>query len=181
MTPTPFDPFSDRLCRDIRNDLSTAFTRCIENSDDIGMAEKIAAQYLADQPPAPCREYIENRLASYRAALTEIASTGRDPIARAVILWNHQLHFEVHEVLEHAWLKAKGDAKLILQAMIRAAGAYVKIEAGYPDPANSLAIKALLVLREHRDELNDYFNPEVLIDGLESLNLPAPELCLEKP
>ncbi len=69
-----------------------------------------------------------------------------DPIQQAVVLWNLGLFFEVHEVLEHVWYTAEGKMKATLQALIRAAGVYIKREYGFNDSADRIAAKAIPVL-----------------------------------
>ena len=62
-----------------------------------------------------------------------------DYLAIAVILWDLDLFFEVHEILEPPWIKAQGDRKLLLQALIRAAGVYINLELGYTDRAAKIS------------------------------------------
>ena len=99
-----------------------------------------------------------------------------DPFAQGVELWNERLFFELHEVLEHAWYHAEGDHKLLLQAMIRAAGVYVKLEYGYVRQAAKMAGKAREVLENSRDILRQYFDPEELLTALASLDPVPPRL-----
>ena len=96
------------------------------------------------------------------------------------MLWDQQLFFEVHEVLEHAWLTAAGAEKQILQAMIRAAGVYIKLEYGYPAAAGKMAGRALPVLQKNRDFLARYFEPELLMRPLAVLD-PNPPRLLSLP
>ena len=98
-------------------------------------------------------------------------------MAKSTVLWNLGLFFEVHEILEHAWYDAQGDYKLILQALIRAAGVYIKLEYGYQGPAERMAAKALTVLEAHRDSLQKWFKPEPLFEALRELS-PPPRLSL---
>ncbi|MDH3329642.1 MAG: DUF309 domain-containing protein, partial [Desulfobulbaceae bacterium] len=95
---------------------------------------------------------------------------------QALVLWDQKLFFEVHEVLEHAWLKAGGEEKLVLQAMIRAAGVYIKLEYGYRESARKIANRALPILEEHKEFLAAYFEPEKLLRCLRDLTLPPPDL-----
>ena len=93
-----------------------------------------------------------------------------------MILWNQGLFFEVHEVLEHAWYHAKGDEKLTLQALIRAAGVYVKQEYDYIKAAHKIAGKSWPVLEKNIDLLETFFDPLVLIKALKTVDQKAPHL-----
>jgi hypothetical protein len=70
---------------------------------------------------------------------------------------------------------------MLLQSMIRAAGAYVKLEHGYRRQAAGLAEKACTVLERHSSALRDYFAPEELISALRSLNPTPPILLAQSP
>jgi hypothetical protein len=175
MTEQTFKPFTDRLSRDIRNDLSKSFVTVLqENSMD--SAQKIAEQYLTDNL-SPCYiKYIESRLKRYNRCLVKIAHGNKDPLRQSLVLWDEHLFFEVHEVLEHAWMHAEGGEKLFLQAMIRAAGVYIKIDAGYDEPASRIAAKALPILKGNYQRLARYTDPDLLTDALSSPISPPPKL-----
>ena len=115
-----FEPFQDRLSRDIRNDLSGTMVEMLDQLDP-GSAKLVADQYLGMEIDISYKEYITDRLERYRSALELIRKGPDDVFWRAMVLWDQKLFFEVHEVLEHAWYQATGDEKKILQAMIRAA------------------------------------------------------------
>ena len=66
--------------------------------------------------------------------------------------------------------------KLTLQALIRAAGVYIKREYGYNDAAARIAEKAMPVLEENRALLEGYFKPEKLIAALASPDASPPQL-----
>jgi hypothetical protein len=82
----------------------------------------------------------------------------------------------VHEVLEPVWLKAAGEEKLFYQAMIRAAGVYIKLEYGYAEPAARIAAKAIPVLERNRARLRRYTEPDHLINALRHLHTTPPLL-----
>jgi len=86
------------------------------------------------------------------------------------------IFFEVHEQLEQAWREVSGDEKRILQAMIRAAGVYIKLEYGYGAAARKMAGRALPVLEEQTTFLACYFQPEKLLRSLRDPVLPPPRL-----
>lgn len=170
-----FDPFQDRLSRDIRNGLSASFHGAILHGD-ISPVYKTAEAYL-EQKPSPCyTEYIRNRLQKYEQFFTARERFGDDLFRQALVLWDMQLFFEVHEVLENEWLRAEGEKKLVLQAMIRAAGSYMKLESGYDEAALKIAGRAIPVLEDHKEYLAQYFNPEKLLRCLRDLTLPPPVL-----
>lgn len=175
MSVIQFDPFNDRLSRDIRNALSTSLTTCLEEKS-ISVAEETAKHFEPESLPACYQDYIKNRLNAYRIAIEKITAIEEDPLRQAIILWDLKLFFEVHEVLEHAWLQAVGDEKLILQALIRAAGAYIKYEIGALSPASRLADKAIIVLSEHKTFLTTYFEPDLLLESLQDLAKEPPKL-----
>src|SRR5262245_23465826 len=66
--------------------------------------------------------------------------------ARATALWNEQLFFEVHEVLEAVWQRETGDRRQALQGLIQVAVAYHHLAHGNPRGARTL-------LREGRSRL----------------------------
>ncbi|GAB4340829.1 MAG: hypothetical protein Kow0089_14800 [Desulfobulbaceae bacterium] len=173
-SPMSFDPFQDRLSRDIRNDLAAAVIPMLAERDP-AHALKAAKPYL-DRGLSSCqRHYVEDRLERYRSVLAESAE-GDDALRQALILWDHQLFFEVHEVLEKEWYSAEGDEKKTLQAMIRAAGVYIKLEHGYREAARKMADRALPVLQENKELLARYFKPEKLIRALRNLEEVPPLL-----
>lgn len=173
--PTAFNPFTDRLSRDIRNELSTSLLSCLEEGS-IKSADAVAQQFLASNPPQLYNDYIHDRLDRYRKAVAAIAGKVEDPFLRGFILWDLGLFFEMHEILEHAWYHATGDTKLLLQALIRAAGFYIKMECGLAPQAQKIAAKALPVLEQQHATLASYFPPDLLLDALRSHNPVPPKL-----
>jgi uncharacterized protein len=179
MAEAVFQPFTDRLSRDIRNDLSKSLVTVIYDQS-LDPARKIAGNYLQANPAPVYRDYINDRLSRYQRVLEIIGDRTNDPLFIALVLWDEQLFFEVHEILEHAWLKTKGEEKLFLQAMIRSAGVYVKRDAGYADVAARLCLKALPVLENNRHRLAPYTDPERLIQALRHGNAPPPLLLTKR-
>lgn len=175
MTEHIFNPFEDRLSRDIRNELSEGLAEAVETGIGGLLAETVAK--YRQRPLAECyRAYLEDRCSRYEKALEAIRPGIADPIQRGIILWNLGLFFEVHEVLEHAWYSAEGNLKLTMQALIRAAGVYIKREYGYHDSAGRIAAKAIPVLETNRLLLAAYFDPDKLIQALGDATIPAPVL-----
>ena len=96
-------------------------------------------------------------MAGYAKALAIIARTdAEDALAKALVLWDLGLFFEVHEILEQAWHGAHGAEKEILQAMIRAAGFYIKGEYGYFEAGAKMAGRAVAALEKNRQGLHRF-------------------------
>jgi len=175
MIHRPFDPFRDRLSRDIRNQLSESLLVCLRERR-LAPAQATADRFLAAAPGPEQAAYISTRLARY-ARFLELAETGpTDVLWQGLALWDLGLHFEVHEILEHAWLRAHGEEKALLQAMIRAAGVYIKGEYGFADGVGKLAAKALPALVANRERLAAYTDPDRLLNALRNLEEPSPLL-----
>jgi uncharacterized protein len=170
-----FNPFTDRLSRDIRNDLSSALLQCLQDGSTES-AETVAVRYLDQRLAEVYIRYIVERLDRYRKAVTAISGKVDDPFLRSFLLWDLGLFFEMHEVLEHDWYHAEGDTKLLMQALIRAAGYYIKRECNLIPQANKIASKALPVLDRQREFLARYFKPERLIEPLSCGNPVPPQL-----
>jgi uncharacterized protein len=171
-----FDPFRDRLSRLIRNDLSRVLPQVLATAD-LAPARAVAEGYLGKNPPPGHAAYIRERLALYARALEEIRSRPcAKPFAQALVLWDLGLFLEVHEVLEHAWHRAGGREKALLQAMIRAAGFYIKNEYGFREGAAKMAGKAAAALEENRQALPADFPLARLLAKLRSLDPEPPRL-----
>jgi uncharacterized protein len=160
-----FDPFRDRLSRDIRNDLSESLLTC-RHEQRLEPARKVADRFLVGNLGPEQIDYIAGRLERYEQFLDRIAGGPVDVVWQGLVLWDLGLHFEVHEILEHAWLRARGEEKAFLQALIRAAGVYIKGEYGFDEGAAKLAAKALPVLVANRERLAVYTDPDRLVTAL---------------
>ncbi|MGB3212225.1 MAG: DUF309 domain-containing protein [Desulforhopalus sp.] len=175
MTTQLFNPFEDRQSRDIRNDLSEGLAEAVE-TDNSEKLTRIVENYRQQALPDCYNDYLEDRYSSYKQALETIQGGITDPIQRGVVLWNLRLFFEVHEVLEHVWYNAEGNMKETLQALIRAAGVYIKQEYGFNEAAARIAAKAIPVLEANRDILEVYFKPDTLTSALKNLDNSPPVL-----
>ena len=168
-----FNPFEDRLSRDIRNDLSETFAAAAEEGNPAKL-KAILENYRNQSLPPAYLEYIEKRSVLYAKALLALSRLGPEPLARATVLWDNGLFFEMHEILEHAWYGAEGDYREILQALIRAAGVYIKKEYGFLETADRISAKALPILRANREYLGRFMRIDSLIESLaENLEIPA--------
>ena len=175
MTHPRFEPFQDRLSRDIRNELSAALPLALAHND-LSPVQAVAARYLQQDLATPYVAYIEMRLAGYAKALAIIARTdAADVLTRALVFWDLGLFFEVHEILEQAWHGAHGAEKEILQAMIRAAGFYIKGEYGYAEAGAKMADRAVKALEKNRHGCTG-FELDRLLESLRKLNPIPPKL-----
>jgi hypothetical protein len=165
-SPERFNPFEDRLSRDIRNDLSESVIDVIKRGS-LEPARQVAASHASDDLAPIYREYIQNRLMQYEAVLTKLSSTEGNILKLAGVLWDLGLYFEVHEVLEPAWMKSSGDTRLLLQAIIRAAGVYIYRELGYEARAAKIAAKTIPVLKRFQARLQQDVLTDDLIVALE--------------
>lgn len=172
-----FNPFEDRLSRNIRNDLSEAFIDVLRERS-LNKAETVAAAYLNDGLAEPYSNYIHTRLDRFTQALAQI-NPDTSLLHQAAVLWNLQLLFEVHEILEPEWMVASGNRKLMLQALIRAVGVYINLEMGYRDRAAKIAAKALPVLKKLRTEVIDKIDIDELIMGIEALTPEPPPIVIK--
>lgn len=176
MTGRHFDPLNDRLSRDIRNQLSVAFAEGLA-TNSLAPVEVVVARFRAKGLPPTQEEYIADRLDRYQEALAIInANEANDALTRSLVLWDLGLFFEVHEILEHAWLKARGAEKEILQAMIRAAGMYIKLAMGQPEAARKMAGKAAKALEDHRQQVPAPLPLDRLLAALTACDPQPPRL-----
>ena len=175
MTPLRFEPFQDRLSRDIRNELSAALPLALAQND-LAPVRTVAERYLQQDLATPYVAYIKTRLAGYAKALAMLARTNTgDALAKALVFWDLGLFFEVHEILEQAWHKAQGAKKEILQAMIRAAGFYIKGEYGYFEAGARMAGRAVVALEKNRQGCTG-FDLDTLLKSLRDLDPIPPKL-----
>lgn len=176
-----FDPYNNRLCRNVRNALSEGFKTVLERND-MQPVRRVAGSFLEDDPPASIRTYIDNRLAAYGQVLADLCThRPHDPLDVAFLVWDRGLFFETHEYLEQFWMTADGDHKTLLQALIRAAGAYVHLEQGNLKGAQRIAAKAMAALETLKDRLAPHADPQVLLDKLARLDPDPPKLSKTRP
>jgi hypothetical protein len=172
-----FDPFNNRLCRNVRNALSENFKNVLEQKK-MQPVRRVADFFLSDPMPACVKRYIDQRLAAYQQVLENVLNNHLDdPLDIAVVIWDQHLFFETHEYLEQHWMTADGEDKKLLQAIIRAAGAYVHLEQGNLIGAKRIAAKAVAVLERHQDRLSPYIDVRLLVAKLKSLDPTPPTLA----
>ena len=174
--PQGFDPYADRADRDIRNELSKAFVQALEEGRP-GPFAALAEKWLKTGPPAPCIEFIQDRLPRYQAVLEEVKRAGiTDPLHRAAVIWNHGLFFEVHEQIEDFWHESVGGRHRALQGLILTAGVYVHLEAGNRSAAQKLAQKAETMLTAQGNQLPEIANLSILMEKIRSLDPDPPRI-----
>jgi Domain of unknown function (DUF309) len=174
--PSRFDPFADRAARDIRNRLSTAFVRALED-DDPGPFEQAAQKCLAYQPVEIYHGYILDRLDRYRKAFRQLKRSGaKERTDQVTALWNHGLFFEVHELLEALWQESSEPLKQALKGLIQAAGVYIHLERGHVQAAQGLARRALVHLSQAGGALTFLADVTPLREKLGRLDPQPPRL-----
>ena len=171
----PFDPFRDRASRDIRNSLSEAFVAAWKGGTDF----EPAAEALRRRHAHPIyQHYIDRRRADYRAAFEARRKLAdADLMDEVIVLWNRELFFEVHELLEGHWQAAEGAWRRALQALILAAAVYVHREAGRQAGAHKLARRAHERLKDFSAHLSLIGNLDALCDALLSPEDAPPRLA----
>ena len=171
-----FDPYSDRLARDIRNSLSSAMVGELSGNDG-GVLSAEADGWLAGTPAPVYRTYIEERLALYRRVIDRIrADNVTDPRRQAIYLWNRGLFFELHELLETLWPRTRDPEYSALKGWIQAAGVYVHFQRGKHEAARSLGRKAVTYLRKGREALGYIANLDQIIDAVSDPTEEAPQI-----
>ena len=142
-------------------------------------AEEVADDYRRRNLAPPYIEYIDERVKRYGLALKALREDS-SLFEQAAVLWDLGLFFEVHEILEPAWMDAAGNEKRLLQALIRAAGVYINLELDYEQRARKIGAKALPVLKELKQELTAHIDSEALIAALATLSPEPPRLSLQR-
>ena len=171
-----FDPFNNRLSRDIRNSLAEAYVDALQAADQ-SCYQRTAAKWLARNLSAAYTAYVQNRLKQYDDVFAQIKiSSLDDPKRQVLISWNHGLFFEVHEQLERIWHKTHGDEHQALKGLIQAAGVYVHLEFDRRPAAEKLAVKSLERIQKYSNCLPFIGNLDMLLENLKDLNTAPPPL-----
>jgi len=177
--PSVFDPFNNRLARDIRNTLSQAFSEALMKLDKSEF-QIAARKWLAGNSGDVYADYIEDRLERYGQVFEKIKTNGiNDAKIQAVVIWNHGLFFEVHDHLERLWQQAAGDERQAFKGLIQAAGVYVHLKFNHRQAAERLAVKSADLIQKYAACLSFIGNLNLLIDKLHSLDNVPP--LLESP
>ena len=171
-----FDPFSDRMARNIRNRLSEAFNKALQTRN-VQIYEVAANNLMQQYPEEKYQNYIIDRIKRFQIVFEAITQNDLHlTLAQSIILWNHQLFFEMHELLESIWQRASGAEKQALKGLIKAAGVYVHLEADRPQSAKQLAQKATILIETYSNHLTEITNIDELLVSLTNLNTHPPVL-----
>ena len=177
--PSVFDPFNNRLARDIRNTLSQAFVEALMKLDKSEF-QKTARKWLAGNIDDLYAGYIKDRLKRYGQVFEQIkAKDINDARIQAVVVWNHGLFFEFHDHLERLWQQTVGDERQAFKGLIQAAGVYVHLKFNHRQAAERLAIKSSDLIQKYADCLSFIGNLNLLVDKLHNLDSLPP--LLESP
>ena len=169
-----FDPFENRLARNLRNELSAAFIHSLDEMD-AGLFRAATASYLQREIEPGFREYIEDRLDRYREVFDEIqAAEVKDPFAQTMLLWHKGLLFEAHERFESFWKDVPADTRQAIKGLIKAVAACIHKEYGHERAAASLADKAAGLLRDYGSFLPAFINTDRIVARLVSEDLSPP-------
>ncbi len=161
-----FDPFSDRLARDIRNSLSSALIDEL-TSEGKSALSAVADGWLNKVSGKVYVDYITSQCRIYRDVLEQMrVERIETPRRQAIVLWNTGLYFELHELLETIWHGAREPDRTGLKGFIQAAGAYVHSARGKADASHKLALKAQANLSKGAPALVFIANFDQLIDAL---------------
>ena len=171
-----FDPFKYRLARDIRNTLSEAFVNALVKLDRTEY-QNAAEKWLAGNLDNVYSGYIKARLKRYAQVFEKInVNRINDAKIQALVIWNHELFFEVHDHLEHLWQQTSGDEGQALKGLIQAAGVYIHLKFNHRQAAERLAIKSSERIKKYAACLSFIANLNLLIDKLQSLDGVPPLL-----
>jgi len=177
-----FDPFQNRLCRTIRNELSESLMEAILKRD-LAPSLAVAKRYAPESAEQEIKNYIHSRIERYSVILSQIQSTNIDADETFIIvllLWDKELFFEIHEWLEPKWRTAEGTKKSILQAFIHAAGTYILLEYSRDKGASKMAAKAVAALLEYTKFLPNFIDSKLLIKKLNTVDPVPPKLGAQK-
>ena len=173
-----FDPGNDRLARDIRNYLARTFVTRLDPELDMSPITALASRLLAATDATDLhRDYINDRLQRFQKSKKTIHDEKiDDDLQRALVLWDNELFFETHEVLEKLWVKAVGTEKLILQALIRAAGYFIHLRTENLVGAEKMATRAYETLKRYRREVPPIQGLDLLLECLRLRKSVPPKL-----
>ena len=174
MNQNKFDPFNHRLARDIRNTLSKSFIESLAERD-ASIFQKRGSEYLMQDLKQVYQMYLKTRLEKYDEVFVSIEK-GRinDVMQQSEILWDHELYFEMHELLEKVWIRAVGNERKALQGLIRAAGMKIHAENGNIKAAVTMGQKAQADLHLYGRVLSHFNKLDTILAEIEQTisNMP---------
>jgi len=171
-----FDPFNDRLSRDIRNTLSEAFVDALAQMAPCGY-QAVAEKWLTAKPAAGYFNYIQDRMHRYDRVLEQI-TTNRldDALLQSLVIWNNGLFFEFHDYLERIWQQTTDDEHQALKGLIKAAGFYIHMEHNRQQAAERISTKSFDLIRRYSHCLTFITNLNVLTESIKNLDPVPPKL-----
>ncbi|MCP3875250.1 MAG: DUF309 domain-containing protein [Desulfobacteraceae bacterium] len=172
-----FDPFENRLCRDIRNTLGAGFIKAIQ-ANNIKSFYSTIKPYQLKKTKNHINSYVHHRINCLKNTfdlMTRHHIQPDDFFSISIVLWNFELFFEFHEWMEKKWLTAHGNNKKAFQALILSAIVYEQLLYGRIIPAKKVAAKALMLFDQYKSHVPKPFNADLLISKLTELDAPAPK------
>ena len=171
-----FDPFNNRLSRDIRNTLSEAFMAALSRMEPSAYRDE-ADIWRAKNPPEIYLEYIQDRLQRFDRVFEQIKADHLDePLLQSLVIWNSGLFFEFHDHLEGIWIRSTGDERQALKGLIKAAGVYIHHEFNHQQAVKSLSTKSYNLIRQYAYCLGFIKNLDALLQKLRALDPDPPKL-----
>lgn len=109
-------------------------------------------------------QYVKTRMARYEEAYAIIEQKKiKEVLQQAAILWNLELYFEMHELLEPEWQEAEGARRRALQGLIRAAGMKIHAENNNAEAVVKMGAKSLADLVKYGGELTGFVKLEAIL------------------
>ena len=175
-TSDDFDPFNDRLSRDIRNSLSEAFVEALAHTAPTAY-QSTADKWLRTKPAPGYVSYIQDRLDRYDHVLEQITATCIDDVLlQSLVIWNNGLFFEFHDHLERIWRQTTGDKHQALKGLIKAAGAYIHLAHNRQQAAERIATKSFDLISRYSHCLTFISNLNLLTESIKNLDPVPPKL-----
>ena len=171
-----FDPFNNRLSRDIRNTLSEAFMAALSRMEPAAYRDE-ADIWRAKNPSHVHLDYIEDRLQRFDRVFEQVKAFSLDePLVQSLVIWNNGLFFEFHDHLEGILQQTTGDDREALKGLIKAAGVYVHHEFNHQQAVKRLSTKSYNLIRQYAFCLTFIKNLDVLLQKLSALDPDPPKL-----
>lgn len=172
-----FNPFENRLCRDVRNSIGHSLILSVNQRSFLPL-DKAVLSFKLHHETKSIKEYIHYRKECLARLLKELKTQDLNNSQEyiRIFLWNHGLFFEFHELLEEEWKAAEGNEKKALQALILAAITYEHLTYHRMNPARKTAQKAFRLLKDSKEHLPLFLDPDLFISKLQSPDPDPPAL-----
>jgi len=168
-----FDPFENRTCRDVRNNLGQAVVKSIQTQSMEPFSE-VQKTFKISVDQTDIHLYIDHRKNCLEQIINQIST---DKILQntenqiCMLLWNHELFFELHEWLEEKWAHATGDQKKGLQALIFATVAFEHLSYGRQKPAKKMVYKSMALLDQYPNHIPKWVDSILFKERLNTQDL----------